>query len=159
MQQAQRSNTVLLGLFAWSGPACRQSLDLPLDDRKRANMLGAISSLRFATRTLVLSRTQQCRPTHRHAFRTFSTTPRRLTAEVSDDFINSIKDTPLYKKLEDSPNALKALSDLYTLTKEMGAVLFRRLSHPRAGVNHPHVRKVSISMLRTHLPRIRCSNS
>ncbi|KAH9981863.1 hypothetical protein BJV74DRAFT_63657 [Russula compacta] len=83
-------------------------------------MLGVIS-LRFATRFLVLSRTPHCRPTHRHAFfRTFSTTPRRLTAEVSDDFINSIKDTPLYKKLEDSPNALKALSDLYALTKEMG---------------------------------------
>jgi hypothetical protein len=55
--------------------------------------------------------------------RTFSATPRRPAAEVPDEFINAIKHTPLFQKLADKPNALKALSDLYALTKEMGALL------------------------------------
>ena len=88
-------------------------------------MLGALS-LRYAAKSLVLSRTlrHQYRPTpHRDAngFRKFSTTPRRLASEDPDDFINAIKHTALFKKLADKPNALKALSDLYALTKEMGA--------------------------------------
>ncbi|KAH9998363.1 hypothetical protein BJV77DRAFT_749739 [Russula vinacea] len=87
-------------------------------------MLGALS-LRYAAKSLVLSRTlrHQYRPTpHRDAngFRKFSTTPRRLASEDPDDFINAIKHTALFKKLADKPNALKALSDLYALTKEMG---------------------------------------
>jgi hypothetical protein len=80
-------------------------------------------SLRFAARSLALSRAARYyRPTQIHAFRTFSTTPRRLAAEVPDDFINAIKHTALFQKLADKPNALKALSDLYSLTKEMGAI-------------------------------------
>ncbi len=42
---------------------------------------------------------------------------------MPDDFINAIKHTSLFQKLADKPNALKALSDLYALTKEMGALL------------------------------------
>ncbi|KAI0248698.1 hypothetical protein BJV78DRAFT_1233656 [Lactifluus subvellereus] len=80
-------------------------------------MLGL--SLRFAVRgSLTVSRTY--RPAHRPAFRTLSTTPRRQAAEVPDDFINAIKHTALFQKLADKPDALKALSDLYALTKEMG---------------------------------------
>jgi hypothetical protein len=91
-------------------------------------MLGALS-LRYAAKSLVLSRTlrHQYRPTHNgdaSGFRRFSTTPRRLASEVPDDFINAIKHTALFKKLADKPNALKALSDLYALTKEMGACSF-----------------------------------
>jgi hypothetical protein len=88
-------------------------------------MLGALS-LRYVAKSLVVSRTlrhqYQYRPTHRDVFREFSTTPRRLASEVPDDFINAIKHTSLFKKLADKPNALRALSDLYALTKEMGAV-------------------------------------
>jgi hypothetical protein len=80
-------------------------------------------SLRFAVRSLALSRAARYRPTQTHAFRTFSTTPRRLAAEVPDDFINAIKHTALFQKLADKPDALRALSDLYALTKDMGAVL------------------------------------
>jgi hypothetical protein len=54
--------------------------------------------------------------------RTFSTTPRRLASEIPDDFVDAIRHTELFKKLADKPKALKALSDLYELTKEMGAV-------------------------------------
>jgi hypothetical protein len=99
-------------------------------------MLGALS-LRFATRSLALSRTSRYRPLRHHAFRTFSTTPRRLAEEVPDDFINAIKDTALYKRLAERPSALKALSDFYDLTKEMGAVFFFFLvcSRPCVGVN------------------------
>jgi len=84
-------------------------------------MLGALS-LRYAAKSLFVSRMlrHQYRPTHRDAFRTFSTTPRRLASEVPDDFINAVKHTQLFQKLADKPNALKALSDLYALTKEMG---------------------------------------
>ena len=60
-------------------------------------------------------------PPYRPAFRTFSITPRRQAAEVPDEFINAIKHTALFQKLADKPDALKALSDLYALTKEMGA--------------------------------------
>jgi hypothetical protein len=104
-------------------------------------MLGALS-LRYAAKSLFVSRMlrHQYRPTHRDAFRTFSTTPRRLAAEVPDDFINAIKHTSLFQKLADKPNALKALSDLYALTKEMGAVPPSNLPF-RAGVlttlDHP----------------------
>jgi len=59
----------------------------------------------------------------RYNSRTFSTTPRRLAEEVPDDFINTIKHTSLFQKLADKPDALKALSDLYALTKEMGVLL------------------------------------
>ena len=89
-------------------------------------MLGlGVLSLRYASRSIALSRTlryQQYQPTHRPDVRTFSTTPRRLAYEVPDDFIDTIKHTELFKKLADKPKALKALSDLYELTKEMGAV-------------------------------------
>jgi hypothetical protein len=90
-------------------------------------MLGVgVLSLRYASRSLAISRTlryQQYQPTHRRdASRTFSTTPRRLASEVPDDFIDAIKHTELFKKLADKPKALKALSDLYELTQEMGAV-------------------------------------
>jgi hypothetical protein len=96
-------------------------------------MLGlGVLSLRYAARSLALSRTlryQQYQPTHRRdALRTFSTTPRRLASEVPDDFIDVIRHTELFKKLADKPKALKALSDLYELAKEMGTVfpfLFR----------------------------------
>jgi hypothetical protein len=82
----------------------------------------------FAARSLALSRVSLYRPVQRQAFRTFSTTARRLATEVPDDFINAIKHTALFQKLADKPNALKALSDLYALTKEMGAVLSLSLS-------------------------------
>ena len=59
----------------------------------------------------------------RYTLRTFSTTPRRLAEEVPDDFINAVKHTALFQKLADKPAALKALSDLYALTKEMGVLL------------------------------------
>ena len=91
-------------------------------------MLGlAALSLRYASRSLALSRTlryQQYQSTHRRdALRTtFSTTPRRLASEVPDDFIDAIKHTELFKKIANKPKALKALSDLYELTKEMGAL-------------------------------------
>jgi hypothetical protein len=90
-------------------------------------MLGVgVLSLRYAARGLALSRTlryQQCQPTHRRdALRTFSTTPRRLASEVPDEFIDAIKHTELFKKLADKPQALKALSDLYELAKDMGAL-------------------------------------
>ena len=105
------------------GPASHQ--ELPTLSNNPLDMLGALS-LRYAAKSLVLSRTlrHQYRPTpHRDAngFRRFSTTPRRLASEDPDDFINAIKHTALFKKLADKPNALKALSDLYALTKEMGA--------------------------------------
>jgi|SRR6266403_1539834 len=92
-------------------------------------MLGlGVLSLRFAARSLSLSRTlwyRQYQPTHRRdPHQTFSTTPRRLASEASDDFINVIKHTELFKQLADKPKALKALSDLYELTKEMGTVFF-----------------------------------
>ena len=61
-------------------------------------------------------------PPYRPAFRTFSITPRRQAAEVPDEFLNAIKHTALFQKLADKPDALKALSDLYALTKEMGAL-------------------------------------
>ncbi len=76
-------------------------------------------SLRFAVKSIAVSRIY--RPVHRYSFRAFSTTPRWQAAEVPDDFINAIKHTALFKKLADKPNALKALSDLYSLTKDMGA--------------------------------------
>jgi hypothetical protein len=90
-------------------------------------MLGlGVLSLRYAARSIALSRTlryQQYQPTHRRdALRTFSTPPRPLASEVPDDFIDAIKHTELFKKLADKPKALKALSDLYELAKEMGAV-------------------------------------
>lgn len=98
-------------------------------------MLGALS-LRYAAKSLFVSRMlrHQYRPTHRDAFRTFSTTPRRLASEVPDDFINAVKHTQLFQKLADKPNALKALSDLYALTKEMGAVSPFQFAVPRWGV-------------------------
>jgi len=87
-------------------------------------MLGlGVLSLRYAARSLALSRIlryQQYQPTHRRDIRAFSTTPRRLASEVPDDFIDAIRHTELFKKLADKPKALKALSDLYEVTKEMG---------------------------------------
>lgn len=74
--------------------------------------------LQFAVKSIAASRVYH--PVHYHSFRTFSTTPRRQAAEVPDDFINAIKHTPLFQKLADKPNALKALSDLYSLTKDLG---------------------------------------
>ena len=100
-------------------------------------MLGVgVLSLRYASRSLALSRTlqyQQYQPTHRRdALRTtFSTTPTRLASEVPDDFIDAIKHTELFKKIADKPKALKALSDLYELTKEMGAVFSLPVAAPR----------------------------
>ena len=89
------------------------------------NMLGlGVLSLRYAARSVALSRKlryQQYQPTHRRdALRTLSTPPRRLASEVPDDFVDAIRHSELFKKLEDKPKALKALSDLYELTKEMG---------------------------------------
>ena len=105
-------------------------------------MLGALS-VRYVAKSLVVSRTlrhqYQSRHTHRDVFREFSTTPRRLASEVPDDFINAIKHTPLFKKLADKPNALKALSDLYALTKEMGAVFSFPTVAPLPRVNVPPV--------------------
>jgi hypothetical protein len=102
-------------------------------------MLGlSVQSLRFAAGSLVLSRTSvlaryppvRRRDGVRHAAfpirirtRTFSTTPRRSAEEAHDEFINGIKHTALFQKLADKPNAIKALSDFYALTKEMGALL------------------------------------
>ncbi|KAH9960495.1 hypothetical protein BC827DRAFT_1208189 [Russula dissimulans] len=99
-------------------------------------MLGlSVQSLRFAAGSLVLSRTSvlaryppvRRRDGVRHAAfpirirtRTFSTTPRRSAEEAHDEFINAIKHTALFQKLADKPNAIKALSDFYALTKEMG---------------------------------------
>ena len=77
--------------------------------------------LRFAIRSIAASRTY--RPVHCYSFREFSTTPRWQAAEVPDEFINAIKHTALFQKLADKPDALKSLSDLYSLTKEMGAYL------------------------------------
>jgi hypothetical protein len=101
-------------------------------------MLGVLS-LRFAARSLALSRTlrHQYRPTHLDAFRSFSTTPIRLASEVPDDFINAIKHTELFKKLADKPNALKALSELYALTKEMGATVLLSAFAAPPGVDMP----------------------
>jgi hypothetical protein len=82
-----------------------------------------MQGLRFAARSLAFARAPRYQPTHCHALRTFSATPTRPAAEVPDDFINAIKHTSLFQKLADKPNALKALSDLYALTKEMGALL------------------------------------
>ncbi|KAH9062212.1 hypothetical protein EDB87DRAFT_1787848 [Lactarius vividus] len=75
-------------------------------------------SLRSAIKNLTTSRLH--RPVHHYSFRAFSTTPRWQAAEVPDDFIDAIKHTTLFHKLADKPNALKALSDLYSLTKDMG---------------------------------------
>jgi hypothetical protein len=86
-------------------------------------MLGL--GLRFSVRSyLTASRTYL--PTYRSAFRTLSTTPRRLTTEVPDrdNFIDSIKQTALFQKIVDKPNALKAFYDLHVLIKEMGAFFF-----------------------------------
>jgi hypothetical protein len=80
-----------------------------------------VLGLRFAIKSIAASRTY--RPAHSYSFRSFSTTPRWQAAEVPDEFINAIKHTTLFQKLADKPNALKALSDLYSLTKEMGAYL------------------------------------
>ena len=94
-------------------------------------------SLRFAARGLTSIRVSHYRRTQtqpRHVPRTFSTTPGRLAEEVPDDFINAIKHTSLFKKLADKPDALKALSDLYALTKEMG-VLLSFFLRGGAGVN------------------------
>jgi hypothetical protein len=90
--------------------------------------------LRFAARSFAFSRASLYRPTQRQAFRTFSTTPRRLATEVPDDFINAIKHTALFQRLADKPSALKALSDLYALTKEMGTVLLSLSSCALRGV-------------------------
>lgn len=88
-----------------------------LEQLRRQNMLRLLG-LQFAVKSIVASRAYH--PVHYRSFRTFSTTPRRQAAEVPDDFINAIKHTPLFQKLADKPNALKALSDLYSLTKDMG---------------------------------------
>ncbi|KAI0306928.1 hypothetical protein B0F90DRAFT_1813773 [Multifurca ochricompacta] len=77
-------------------------------------------TLRSALRSFAVSRTYPRLPVRLSTPRTFSTTSRRRAAEVPDDFINAIKHTPLFQKLADKPDALKALSDLYSLTKEMG---------------------------------------
>ena len=69
----------------------------------------------------------------RYTSRTFSTTPRRLAEEVPDEFINAIRHTALFQKLADKPGALKALSDLYALTKEMGVLLLLSLFYARGG--------------------------
>jgi hypothetical protein len=121
------------------------------------NMLGlGVLSLRYAARSLATSRAlryQQCQPTHRRdALRTFSTTPRRLASEVPDDFVDAIRHTELFKKLADKPKALKALSDLYELAKEMGAVFplpFRSLFlAPRTCVNlHLSVEGIDINSM------------
>jgi hypothetical protein len=42
---------------------------------------------------------------------------------VPDEFIDAIRDTALFEKLADRPSALKALSDMYTLTKDLGVPL------------------------------------
>ena len=134
-------------------------------------MLGlGVLSLRYAGRSLALSRTlryQQHHPTHRRdALRTtFSTTPRRQASEVPDDFIDAIKHTEFFKKIADKPKALKALSDLYELTKEMGAVVFLLLLLLLRGscVLNSHLSvlllKVLTSIPRLRPPRCACSNS
>ncbi|KAH9173417.1 hypothetical protein EDB89DRAFT_2068866 [Lactarius sanguifluus] len=85
-------------------------------------------SLRFAIKSITASRLH--RPVHHYSFRAFSTTPRWQAAEVPDDFIDAIKHTTLFHKLADKPNALKALSDLYSLTKEMGATRYQFYDAP-----------------------------
>lgn len=102
--------------------------------------LGALSLLRYPARSLALSRTiryQQYQLTHRRnalrsdGVRTLSTTPSQQGSEVPDDFIDAIRHTELFKKLADKPKALKALSDLYEVTKEMGAILSPCCCSPR----------------------------
>src|SRR5579863_8396226 len=82
-------------------------------------------SLRSAARSLTSMRALHHRHTQpqRFTLRTFSTTPKRLAEEVPDDFINAVKHTALFQKIADKPAALKALSDLYALTKEMGVLI------------------------------------
>ncbi|KAI0068898.1 hypothetical protein BV25DRAFT_1910633 [Artomyces pyxidatus] len=55
-----------------------------------------------------------------HHLRPFATTHRRQAAEIPDDFINQIKHTDLFKQIADKPEALKALSDVAMLVKELG---------------------------------------
>ena len=116
--------------------------------------------LRFVIKSIAESRTY--RPAHRYSFRMLSTTPRWQAAEVPDDFINAVKHTPLFQKLADKPDALKALSDLYSLTKELGA--YFRVHCPV--ILHGHIResltlllKDWTSILRRHLHNIRCLSS
>jgi hypothetical protein len=94
-------------------------------------------SLRFAARSLTSVRTLQYQrhtQAQRYTSRTFSTTPRRLAEEVPDEFMNAIRNTALFQKIADKPGALKALSDLYALTKEMG-VCSSPLSSTRGGTD------------------------
>ncbi|KAI9513157.1 hypothetical protein F5148DRAFT_276927 [Russula earlei] len=79
-----------------------------------------VLSVRCAARSQILSRTPRYLPVRRHTPRTFSTTPRRPAAEAPDDFMKALEHTPLFQKLADKPEAIKALIDLYSLTKEMG---------------------------------------
>jgi hypothetical protein len=87
----------------------------------RSDMLGLRLPFAAARSSRVVSTRRVYRPVRPTALRMFSTTLRLQSAEVPDDFIHSIKNTALFQKLADKPNALKALSDLYALTKEMGA--------------------------------------
>ena len=131
-----------------------------------SNMLGL--GMRFAARSIVLSRTSVParhplvrRDGVRHlAFRTFSTTPRRSAEEAHDEFIDAIKHTALFQKLADKPNAIKALSEFYALTKEMGAVpLSFFCKHGALITTIPYFfapSKVSTSVLWT---TFRCTNS
>ncbi|TFY72096.1 hypothetical protein EVG20_g893 [Dentipellis fragilis] len=82
--------------------------------------MSAPRSLRFAFRSLALKRPS--RPTCNALLPTphYSRGPRFYATEPSSDFINNIKHTELFHKIADKPNALKALSDLAELVKEMG---------------------------------------
>ena len=103
---------------------------------RRTRSFSELLTLYMILRPLCIADATASISTHapRYAFCTFSTTPRCLASGVPDDFINAIKHTPLFQKLTDKLNALKAPSDLYALTKEIGTAPFRLF---RTGLTTP----------------------
>jgi len=55
-----------------------------------------------------------------HFRRDFTFTPRPQASENSDAFLAKFKDTSIFQKLADKPDALRALSDFAKMLKEQG---------------------------------------
>ncbi|EGO01772.1 hypothetical protein SERLA73DRAFT_177267 [Serpula lacrymans var. lacrymans S7.3] len=77
----------------------------------------------FSARQISLAVRRHFRPNlqYHHTQRSFSCTSRLQAAEPQDDtFLSNFKNTPIFRKLADKPEALIALRDFAAILKERG---------------------------------------
>ncbi|KAB5592093.1 hypothetical protein CTheo_4475 [Ceratobasidium theobromae] len=90
-----------------------------------------MNAFRFAIRTVRPTRVVIA--SRALPLRSFASTPLRRASEDADSFMAAFKDTPLFTKFAEQPEAVAALSDVAEFLKKNGALILRLL---RAPVNY-----------------------